>query len=87
MKSEKQRAYLLLYQCGWTMREIAFLYGVNPSTVSRTIQRALRKTCPFAANCENCPLPECAIKDEYAYLINNREGQHDLRCKRTRGEL
>ena len=88
MRGEKQKEYLLLYQSGWTMREIAFLYGVNISTISRTIKRSLRKTCPFASDCENCPLPDCAFKDEYAYLVNNLDSMPDMRRKRNpRGEL
>ena len=56
---------------GLTMREIALKHGVNISTVSRGIKRVERLQCPFGSSCTVCGLPECGIKDEYAYLVNN----------------
>lgn len=39
--TKKQREYLLLYYLGeYTMREIAQMYGVTESTISRTLKRA-----------------------------------------------
>lgn len=77
MKSEKQIKYLTLYLDGMTMREIANKFGVNESTISRVLKRAQRCVCPFSSNCEKCPLPDCAIKDEYAFMVNS---SCDKRC-------
>lgn len=38
--SERQRAYMMAYCGGMTMQQVAKKYGVNVSTVSRTIARA-----------------------------------------------
>lgn len=38
--SERQRAYMMAYYGGMTMQQVAKKYGVNVSTVSRTIARA-----------------------------------------------
>lgn len=38
--AEKQRAYMMAYYVGMTMQQVAKKYGVNVSTVSRTIARA-----------------------------------------------
>ena len=38
--TEKQRAYMMAYYGGMTMQQVAKKYGVNVSTVSRTIARA-----------------------------------------------
>lgn len=71
--SNKQILYLELYNAGFSMGEIADHFGVGRSTISRTLKRARRLTCPFTPNCEKCPLSECAFKPEYASLINNPE--------------
>lgn len=73
--TRQQIAYLRLYNQGYTQAQIAETYGVNKSTVSRVLKRAMRHTCPFSDDCEKCPLDECAIKDQYAYLINNTPDQ------------
>lgn len=83
MITEQQLAYLALYQSGCTQKEIASKYGVNKSTVSRVLKRALRKTCPFSPDCRKCPLPECAFKDEYAMLVNNTENGTCVDGRRT----
>lgn len=70
-KTSKQVEYMQLYQAGFTITQIAKHFGVNKSTVSRTLDRAARLTCPFSITCSNCPLPECAFKPEYQSLINN----------------
>ena len=38
--SERQRAYMMAYYSGMTMQQVAKKYGVNVSTVSRTIARS-----------------------------------------------
>lgn len=73
MISRQQKEYLLLYQSGATMEEIAQKYGVNRSTVSRVIARAKRVSCPFSTDCQKCPMDDCVIKDEYAFLLNESE--------------
>lgn len=68
---EKRKLYLkLYYEDGLTIYQIAEKVGVNPSTISRTISRAERIICPFSPDCLKCTLGDCAIKDEYAYLVN-----------------
>lgn len=79
--SNKQILYLELYNAGFSMGEIANHFGVVVSTVSRTLKRARRLTCPFTPNCEKCPLSECAFKPEYASLINNPERADKNRSK------
>lgn len=73
MITRQQVEYLCMYQSGATMKEIAEKYKVNTSTVSRVISRARKIRCPFAADCTRCPLSDCAIKDEYSYLMNTVE--------------
>ena len=69
--TERQRQLTNMYFSGMTLEQIATKLGINKSTVSRTIRRALSVKCPFSPNCENCPLPDCAIKEEYAIYLNN----------------
>ena len=38
--TERQRAYMMAYYSGMTMQQVAKKYGVNVSTVSRTIARS-----------------------------------------------
>ena len=73
MATKKQMEYLKMYQSGATMQEIADKYGVYRSTVSRTIARAKKVKCPFSSDCTSCPLPDCAIKTEYACIMNTVE--------------
>lgn len=73
MITKKQMEYLNLYQSGATMREISERYGVNISTVSRVIARARKIKCPFSSDCKKCPLPDCIVKEKYAYMLNNTE--------------
>ena len=73
MITKQQVNYMRMYQSGATMQEIAQKYGVNISTVSRVIKRARKIKCPFSTECEKCKLPDCAIKDEYALLLNTSE--------------
>lgn len=84
MTSKKQIEYFSLYNSGLTMKEIAARFSVNKSTVSRTIKRAKRRVCPFSDDCTKCPLPDCAIKDEYAFLVNNSEDARCLDKRRTK---
>lgn len=70
---EKRRLYLkLYYEDGLTVYQIAEKLGKNPSTISRTIARAERIICPFSPECDKCPLDDCAIKEEYAVLVNQK---------------
>lgn len=41
--TEKQRDYLLLYMKGVKQKEISLIYGVNQSTVTRTLSRAKKR--------------------------------------------
>lgn len=54
------------------------------STVSRVLKKALVHACPFSPNCEDCPLPECAIKEPYAQYVNNTENVNSIRRARTK---
>jgi hypothetical protein len=83
MITKQQIEYLALYRDGWTLKQIAEKYGVNVSTVSRVIKRAVRKTCPFSPDCRNCPLPECAFKEDYMLLVNNSLDAGSLDKRRT----
>lgn len=70
---EKRKLYLkAYYEDSMTIYEIAEKYGKNPSTISRTIARAERLICPFCSDCLKCSLPDCAIKEEYAVLVNQK---------------
>lgn len=71
--TQQQKEYLLRYQSGETMQEIADYFGVNRSTVSRVISRARKIKCPFASDCTKCTVSDCAIKEEYAFLLNEAE--------------
>ncbi|MCM1237549.1 MAG: helix-turn-helix domain-containing protein [Ruminococcus flavefaciens] len=83
----KQFEYMQLYQMGYSISQIASHYGVNKSTVSRTLDRATRITCPFSATCSNCPLPECAFKPEYQPFINIADKHNVIRApRRTKAE-
>lgn len=69
--TERQKQVLDLYEKGYKQYEIANILGVHKSTISRTMRRAIRVKCPFSSNCLECWLEDCAIKDEYAYMLNN----------------
>lgn len=71
--TKQQMIYYSLYKSGLTMEQIAQKFCVNKSTVCRVLQRAERHKCPFSSKCEKCPLPDCAIKGKYAYLVNSAE--------------
>lgn len=83
MITRQQEEYLVLYTSGMTMTQIAKKYSVNKSTVSRVIKRATAHKCPFSPNCQKCPLPECAINEEYAYLVNSSEDKRAMDKRRT----
>lgn len=71
MITRQQMEYLKLYQSGATMQEISDRYGVNKSTVCRVLSKAKKIKCPFSPDCKKCPLPDCMVKEDYAYMINN----------------
>ncbi len=75
--TRKQIEYLTLFEAGYSVSEIARMKGLNKSTVSRILQKARGKKCPFSTNCLYCPLEFCAIDSKYAVLIN--EGQSSKR--------
>lgn len=78
--TDKQREYLRDYLDGMTVRAIAEKYGVNASTVSRTIHRAVDIVCPFGSSCESCKMHDCALSEEGASLIEaSRHIRLDLR--------
>lgn len=68
--TKQQIEYLTLYESGYSVREIARIKGRSPSSVSRVLSRARGKKCPFSADCKLCPLPDCAIDERYAVLLN-----------------
>lgn len=79
--------YMNLYQAGFTLSQIATHYGVNRSTVSRVLARARKLTCPFSGVCDQCPLPECAFKPEYAAMMNGKiPAPHKGRQKKEKPE-
>ena len=63
----------MYYNEGKTMQEIADYFGINKSSVSTSIKRADRRTCPIASNCKNCKASKCIIIPEYRGIINNGE--------------
>ena len=63
--TEKQRAYMMAYYGGMTMNQIAKEYGVNKSTVSRTIANARDRLRRVLRYCSP------------ALLRSTMEGQHD----------
>lgn len=63
----------MYYNEGKTMQEIADYFGINKSSVSTSIKRADRRTCPIASNCKNCKASKCIIIPEYRSTINNGE--------------
>lgn len=63
----------MYYNEGKTMQEIADYFGINKSSVSRSIKRADQRTCPIASNCLNCKASKCIIIPEYRGIINNGE--------------
>lgn len=71
--TKQQIEYLSLYEAGYTVPQIARMKNKHKSTVYRSIKRAKGKKCPFSADCERCPLPECCIDWKYAVLLNGRE--------------
>lgn len=75
--TSRQIEYLKLYEDGHSVAEIARITGKNRSTIHRVLRNAKRLKCPFSTNCLSCPLPECAIKTEYAYMVN-RGGVDDV---------
>lgn len=79
--TKRQLEVLKLYLGGRTQEQIAEQLGINMSTVSRTLHRAMNAACPFGNTCTKCILPECAIDEKYAYLLNNRG--YDLRKRST----
>lgn len=82
--TSKQLIYLDQFLNGMTMKEIAELHGVHKSTVSRVIKKALTHECPFSPVCEDCPLPDCAIKEPYVQYVNTTEDVRSIRRSRTK---
>lgn len=80
--TDRQRKVLSMYHDGHKCYVIAEKLGVAKSTISRTLHRALKCKCPFSPDCLKCPLPECAIKDEYLLFVNNEN--LDLRKKESK---
>lgn len=80
--TERQKQILTMYHDGYKCYMIAKKLGIDKSTVSRTLHRALKCKCPFSIDCLKCPLPECAIKDEYFLYVNNNN--LDLRKKESK---
>ena len=72
MITKKQIEYPSIAESGLSVAEIARRVGKNPSTVSRALRRAKNKPCPFAADCTKCPLPDCAIDERYAFMLNKK---------------
>lgn len=72
MITKQQIEYLFLAESGLSAAEIARRTGKNPSTISRALRRAKNKTCPFASDCTKCPLPDCAIDERYAFMLNRK---------------
>lgn len=82
--TSKQLIYLDQFLNGMTMQEIAESHGVHKSTVSRVIKKALTHDCPFSPVCEDCPLPDCAIKEPYVQFVNTTEDVKSIRRTRTK---
>lgn len=67
----KSIKYLQDYLNGMKIPDIAKKYNVAISTIYKSIKSSEVIYCPFSNSCFTCPLNDCAIKDEYAYMINN----------------
>lgn len=72
--TKQQIEYLLLYESGYRVTEIARMKNRSKTTVSRILKRAKGKKCPFSPDCKCCPLPDCAINEKYVVLLNERGG-------------
>ena len=72
MMTKQQVEYLTLAELGLSAAEIARRTGKSPSTISRVLRRAKSRTCPFSSECTKCPLPDCAIDERYAFLLNRK---------------
>lgn len=70
--NDRQIKYLTLYESGYSVTEIAKMERKNKSTISRVLKRCNSIRCPFSADCKKCPLPDCAIDEKYAILLNGR---------------
>ena len=70
--TKQQIDYLTMYESGHSINEIAKMMKKSKSAVSRTLKRARGKKCPFSADCEKCPLEDCAIDERYAMLLNKK---------------
>lgn len=69
----KKLQYYEMYQEGYSHKEIAEHFGVTRQAVSASLQRVRTLKCPFSALCENCPFPECAIKEPYNMYVNTNK--------------
>lgn len=70
--TKQQIEYMILYESGYKVSEIAKMKNKNKSTISRSLKRAKAIKCPFGADCKKCPLPDCGIDEKYAVLLNGR---------------
>lgn len=66
----RQEEYLLLWEKGYGVCEIARMLGKSKNTVSTGLKRARRpkkpsqavsKVCPYSPTCFNCPLADCTV--------------------------
>jgi hypothetical protein len=76
-----QIKYLLLFEAGHTVTEIAQMTGKSKSTISRTLTRTRNRVCPFSPDCLTCPLEDCAIREEYAFLLNGNDRRRNQHSK------
>lgn len=74
-----QIKYSILYESGYSITEIANMEGKDKSTVSRVLKRCRSVRCPFSADCKKCPLPDCAIDEKYAVLLNGRSRTKNMK--------
>ncbi len=70
--TKQQIEYMILYESGYKVSEIAKMKKRSISSVSRVLKRAKAIKCPFSADCKKCPLPDCGIDEKYAVLFNGR---------------
>lgn len=70
--TKQQIEYMILYESGYSVSEIAKMKNRSVPTVSRVLKRAKALKCPFSADCKKCPLPDCGIDKRYALLFNGK---------------
>lgn len=70
---EKTLLYFNCYLNGMTIQEIADSAGVSYRAVTGLIERTRNKKCEYSPSCFTCPMRDCMMSREHAYLVNMTE--------------